>query len=65
MIIFNGTKTVGTQSFLIFKNESSSVIEVPVADNILSLFLHYFNVLSPGIKEVERTKEQDIPKNPV
>lgn len=57
MIIFSGTKKVGTQMFLVFTNEAGSFIQVPVPDSTASLFLHYFDRLSPGIKEEKPNQE--------
>lgn len=54
MILFYGTKKVGTQTFLVFKNENDSFVNIPVDENIKSLFLHHFNRLSAGVKDVEK-----------
>ncbi len=59
MIVFCGTKKVGVQSFMIFKNETESVVEIPVQEQIQSLFLHYFHRLSPGIKPIEEESLED------
>lgn len=53
MIIFQKTKKVGLQSFLVFMNEAGSVIDVPVDEKIGNMFLHYFDRLSPGVRPVE------------
>jgi hypothetical protein len=50
MIIFQGTKKIGLQSFMIFTNEFGSVIQIPVDENIKSMFLHHFNRLSPSVQ---------------
>jgi len=53
MIIFHSTKSIGNQSFMVFTNEAGALIQIPVQANILSMFLHHFDRLSPGIKTVE------------
>jgi hypothetical protein len=58
MIIFNGTKKVGVQSYLIFKNETGASVEIPVEEQMQSMFLHYFHRLSSGIKDVEVRQEE-------
>jgi len=58
MIIFQGTKKVGLQSFLVFKNEIGAFVEIPVEEQMQSMFLHYFNRLSSGIKDVEVRQEE-------
>lgn len=59
MIIFHSTKKVGIQSFLVFANEIGSTIEIPVDPQIESMFLHYFDRLSPGTKPVETEPQED------
>jgi hypothetical protein len=59
MIIFNGTKKIGTQSFMMFTNEAGSCIQIPVENKMLSFFLHHFNRLSPGVKGVEPDWAED------
>jgi hypothetical protein len=58
MIIFHGTKRVGIKPFLVFTNDVGAFIEIPVDEQTLSLFLHYFNCLSPGTKPVEDTAQE-------
>ena len=54
MIIFEGTKTVGTQTFFIFKNENNGVIHIPVDAKTALVFLHHFDRLAPtNTKPVE------------
>ena len=54
MIIFHGTKRVGTQSFLIFTNEAGSFVQIPVDGKIQNMFLHHFDRLSPSVKDVDQ-----------
>lgn len=51
MIIFKGTKKIGTQSYIEFSNNLNSSIQIPLDDKIISMILLYFDRLSPGIKE--------------
>lgn len=57
MIVFNGTKRIGTQSFLVFINEDGAEVQIPVDEKIQLMFLHYFDRLSPGIKPVDKTNK--------
>lgn len=59
MIIFNGTKKVGHKSFMSFTNEVGSIIDIPVEEKTMQLFLHHFNRLSPGSKGVEPREPDD------
>ncbi|MEY2701632.1 MAG: hypothetical protein RLY43_265 [Bacteroidota bacterium] len=50
MIIFDGTKKVGLQTFLVFKNDFGSSVQIPLDDKIISYLLLHFDRLSPGTK---------------
>ena len=55
MIIFHSTKRVQDQAFMIFTNEENALIQIPVDNKTLSVFLHHFDRLSPGTKSVEES----------
>jgi hypothetical protein len=57
MIIFNGTKKVGHQSYLLFGNTKEIIIEVPVSSSELEKFLLYFDRLEPTKMPVETGDE--------
>lgn len=50
MIIFDGTKKVGLQTFLVFKNDFGSSVQIPLDDKMISFLLLHFDRLSPGTK---------------
>lgn len=50
MIIFDGTKKIGIQTFLVFKNDFGSSVQIPLDDKTISFLLLYFDRLSPGTK---------------
>ncbi|MFA5758979.1 MAG: hypothetical protein WC942_06455 [Clostridia bacterium] len=52
MIIFKGTKTIGSSSFMIFSNEKDINITIPVNKETLRLFMFYFSSLEKR-KDVE------------
>lgn len=53
MIIFHGTKQIGTQSFMIFTNEDGAFVNIPTDKQTELLFLHHFHRLSPGTNPVD------------
>ena len=60
MIIFKGTNKKASVTYLNFTNEAGSEIGVPVDEKTALLFLHHFDRLSPGAKEVEVASKEDV-----
>jgi hypothetical protein len=53
MIIFEKTRQVGHQKFLVFRNEHNAEVSIPLGNDQISLIIHYFDRLSPSSKVVE------------
>lgn len=64
MIFFDKTIKISEQSFMVFVNSvTNSSIQIPVDEKTKSLFLHYFDRLSPSLKIVEETENKAIENN--